>query len=1427
MLVKILRCAGIALALMCCWVFSYAQGSTSKGTEFWTAFMFHADAPPASTMVLYITSDVSTTGAVQFTNGAATQNFTVTANQVTILKMPSSSFLGNYGKFTNAIHITAAAPIAVYGHIFASDASGATLLLPVAALGKDYYSINYTQNGNVGTYSTFMVIGTEDNTTVQITPTQKLLDNHAPKQPYTITLNKGQVYQAFSAVDLTGTRIQSISSGTNSCQKIAVYSGSGRVAIGCGPNNSSDNLFQQVYPTVTWGKNYVTVPLKNRKYDVFRIVLSTPNTNVLLNGVAVPNASFVNGLYYEFGSKIPNAISADQPIQVVQYAVSQGNTIDCKTDTSDVGDPEMIYLPPLEQTLNNVTLYSPLNYLILSEYINIVIKTKAVLKVTPQGGLAPNLLIDGIGHAGFLPIPNTAYSYLQLPVSSGTHTLASDSGFSVVAYGFGQYESYGYAGGVNLQDLNSSITLQDPQTNSSQPNGCSNSPYNLQLTLPYQTTSIKWDFQNGTPPLQESNPTLAGTTVKGGQILYEYNYPKNPVNFTKGNYSLAATVFNPGSDPCGSTAEIDYNFNISDPPVAAFDDNDFFLGDATVFADASSSDAPITQWYWDFGDGNSSDLQNPSNTYAKAGKYNVNLTVTDADGCTSNSERPLTIIPKPIAIGPVTGIISACSGTASSSPNLQQFTVTGSGLTAGIVLTAPAGFELSLTQGSGFVSTLTLPQSGGSVPATTIYVRASSTAAQGTVTSSINVTSKGQNPVLVPVTESVNPVPSINTVQGVSYKNGDTTQPIDFSGVSSGFTWTNDNPAIGLPASGTGSIPSFKAINTSQTGSITANITAYPQSQGIAFIANFGSNNVSEINIKSNAVTNTIPVKDGPYGMAVDPARGLVYVANSNSNNISVISASSATVVSTISAVNPHGIVLNADGSKLYVSNYDANTLSVIDATNGSLIATIPVGKFPVGVAITNDGTQVYVANSNSATISVISTATNQVTNTLQIGNQPLSLAISPDGSELYVSNYNINTDVGIVSVFSTATNQVTANIAVGLLPFGIAISPDGKRIYVANEKSNTISVIDATSNQLINTIKVGQSPWTVSLSPDGGTAYVANNLSNNVSVINTSLGTVSATIAVGINPISLGNSVIAGSGCSGSPAVFKITVTPTIPTTLTEIGTPTALTTTYGTPSASSSITVSGTLITGGILVTPPGGFEVSTDGKNFAATVTVAGSGTIAATTVYIRLAATTPVGSYSGTITLSTANATDVPVTMPISTVTQAPLTIKADDKSKQLNTANPPLTITYTGFVNKDNSSQLTTLPQISTTATTASPIGTYPITVGGAAAVNYSLTYLQGILTVTPALTNASIPNTFTPNGDGINDVWDIKYLEYFPRCTVNIYNRYGEKVFSSIGYTIPWDGRYKGSVLPTGAYYYIIDLKNGDGLISGWVAIVK
>ncbi|MBC7887099.1 MAG: PKD domain-containing protein [Ferruginibacter sp.] len=84
-----------------------------------------------------------------------------------------------------------------------------------------------------------------------------------------------------------------------------------------------------------------------------------------------------------------------------------------------------------------------------------------------------------------------------------------------------------------------------------------------------------------------------------------------------------------------------------------------------------------------------------------------------------------------------------------------------------------------------------------------------------------------------------------------------------------------------------------------------------------------------------------------------------------------------------------------------------------------------------------------------------------------------------------------------------------------------------------------------------------------------------------------------------------------------------------------------------------------------------------------------------------------------------------------------------------------------------------------------------------------------------------------VPNAFSPNGDGTNDTWIINDLADYPGATVDVYNRYGQVVYSSSGYPVPWNGTTNGKPLPFATYYYIINLKNGFQALSGSITIVK
>ena len=109
------------------------------------------------------------------------------------------------------------------------------------------------------------------------------------------------------------------------------------------------------------------------------------------------------------------------------------------------------------------------------------------------------------------------------------------------------------------------------------------------------------------------------------------------------------------------------------------------------------------------------------------------------------------------------------------------------------------------------------------------------------------------------------------------------------------------------------------------------------------------------------------------------------------------------------------------------------------------------------------------------------------------------------------------------------------------------------------------------------------------------------------------------------------------------------------------------------------------------------------------------------------------------YNDVTTMVTVNILTAPLTITTATVTPAALTITADNASKVYGATLPTLTATYTGFVNNNTASSLGTAVTLSTTVNASSPVGSYTITASGAVGTNYSIAYINGLLTVLPTV----------------------------------------------------------------------------------------
>ena len=177
----------------------------------------------------------------------------------------------------------------------------------------------------------------------------------------------------------------------------------------------------------------------------------------------------------------------------------------------------------------------------------------------------------------------------------------------------------------------------------------------------------------------------------------------------------------------------------------------------------------------------------------------------------------------------------------------------------------------------------------------------------------------------------------------------------------------------------------------------------------------------------------------------------------------------------------------------------------------------------------------------------------------------------------------------------------------------------------------------------------------------------------------------------------------------------------------------------------ASASPSVYGQSVTFTATVTADGSTPTGTvsfmDGSTVLSTATLDGSGQATYTTSLLVAGSHTITAVYAGDTGFDGSTSDGL-----TQTVTPAPLTITADSKTKTYGAALPTLTASYSGFVLGETAANLTVLPTLSTTATAASPAGTYPITASGASSSNYTISYVAGTQTVTPAALTITADN---------------------------------------------------------------------------------
>ena len=662
------------------------QGFSNKGKDFWVGYGATEKMTGDNSQDLRFTFNNPNSVAANVTISIPNQagftpiNYIVPANSVITTnanEIPEGATAGvdarlrSEGVFNSGIHIVSDQPIVAYAHNVTSQVYAATVLFPTPTLGREYISLNFTQRFNSSSSanrSYCFAIATEDNTQLEVVlPAGVSTETHAAGTTFTQTLNRGEVLNLFgsttgseTAIDLSGVIVRSIS-GTTGCKPFAFFCGAGKITIDCSTNsnvsNSGDNLFQQMFPKVAWGYKYIIVPTMPITSNIghVRVLVDNAATVVKRNGTIL--TGIINNTYYEYlnSAATVDVIEADKPVMVAQYMTSHGQ---CGNAAASVGDPEMIYLSSVQQTIDTVSLVSsPLgNSSNRAHFINVTLKTAD----------AASFLLDGVG-VTFSPVtndPSGLYSYAQISVAQSSHTLTCPGGFNAIAYGVAGDESYGYNAGTNLVDLFSGFNIQNQFASGASAAACRGSEFFMKVTLAFRPLSIVWDFASNTnlspnasvtqnsTDLTQSN-VLIDSFVINGVKLYTYQIPTSYVYNAIGSFNVHISATSPTPDGCNGIKEFTFPVTVNQGPTADFTFPATSGCIATVqFTDASAGNGgTVDTWQWDFGDTppGTSTSQSPAYTYTSGGTFNVHLKAITSEGCYDDTVKTVSFSGVPAA----------------------------------------------------------------------------------------------------------------------------------------------------------------------------------------------------------------------------------------------------------------------------------------------------------------------------------------------------------------------------------------------------------------------------------------------------------------------------------------------------------------------------------------------------------------------------------------------------------------------------------------------------------------------------------------------------------------------------------------------------------------------------------------------------------
>ena len=622
-----------------------------------------------------------------------------------------------------------------------------------------------------------------------------------------------------------------------------------------------------------------------------------------------------------------------------------------------------------------------------------------------------------------------------------------------------------------------------------------------------------------------------------------------------------------------------------------------------------------------------------------------------------------------------TGTLAALSTTYGTASSETSFSVSGTDMNAGILVTSPSGYEVSSTSGGTFTSTITIGTSG-TISSTPVYVRLASTTIPGTYSGNIVLSSLGASTVNVSTTSSTVNQKQL-TISGITANDkafdGNTAAILSGTAVLNGVLSADlvnvtlgGSPVATFASSAVGTGIAVTVTGYNLTGSASTSYTLLPAA-GLS--ANITSSGLLSQSITFIALANKM-VTDPPFILTATASSGLAVSYTSSNPLVATVSGSTVTLVGAGST----NITASQTGNGSYLPAADViQSLTVSTPFTGLAAGDIAVIGYntsgsPDNIALLilkdlPEGTIFYVSD-------------NELANSGSTAFTDLN-----EGEASFTVNPGQSVTAGTVVVLPWGATAVSTTTYTWSTTSGFGLGNNNEEIYVYTASS----ISSTTPTAFIYFAKVGSSVSSIpsslvlgstAISPSGsslrysttGALYVACPLALLAAIGNTST-----------NWNSTGAISIAAND-------WAFTVTP-VCGSISASGALSALSTIYGSASSETSFNVSGAGMTDGILVTPPSGFVVSLiSGGTFTSTVTVGAAGSIPSTPVYVRLAATTIPGTYSGDIILSSTGALNVNIPTAASIVNQKEVTITGLLANNKTFDGNTSATLSGTAVLN---------------------------------------------------------------------------------------------------------------------------------------------